>query len=326
MSLTLQSALSAWPESRLLADPVKPKHLTVPRVLVKRNADLVMGARQEEIIQLPGPPAVSLFTGAGGMDLGLEAAGFCVVLQHEMDQTCCETLIANRPRFRYAALIQGDIRKTPTSMILAEANLRVGEARLLTGGPPCQGFSAGNKHSFRGRYDTRNDLVFEFLRVVDEAQPHFFLFENVPGFVRFNKHQYLKAFLRSAYGAYYELVYALVDAVEYGVPQYRCRFICMGTRRDLFEIEGCLGAMPTAETFSHRDLRIIRTDFLQGQRLKRTPGIRYFPGRPVLIPPAPIQHGKEGGRSKGYLDFWDRLQREEPDRVVLEPLDSEAAA
>ena len=63
--------------------------------------------------------------------IGLEQAGFCCVVQHEIDAMCCETLIANRPNFfRHAALIQGDIYKTPTSMLLEEAGLRVGEVAL----------------------------------------------------------------------------------------------------------------------------------------------------------------------------------------------------
>ena len=312
-----------WPEAEVMAPPVKKPG--PPSVLVRRRPGGLVGPHGEELITLPGPGVISLFTGAGGMDIGLEAAGFCTLIQHEWMQCACETLIANRPNyFRHAALIQGDIRQTPTSMLLKEAGLRVGEAHIVAGGPPCQGFSTANTKAVKGKPDRRNDLVFEFLRVVREAQPRFFVMENVPGFTTFNEGEYLAAFLPAAYEAYYELVYGLCDAVEYGVPQYRCRFLCMGTRRDLFDIEGYLASMPAPENFAEADRGILQA--LDGSPLyagevrsiRRAPGIRYFPDRPVLFPPEP--HNHKGPRSPGFRSFYDRLEREEPDRLVLSPI------
>lgn len=314
---------SEWLHADLVRDPLREKDLKEPVVLVRRRIPDIEGPDGQEVLYLPGYPVISLFTGAGGMDIGLEWAGFCTVVQHEWMTEACQTLIANRPDFfAHAALIQGDIRKTPTSMLLREAGLRVGEAYILAGGPPCQGFSTSNSNSHKGTYDARNDLVFEYLRVIREAQPRFFIFENVPGFVSFNKHEYLKAFLKAAYDCYYELVYGLLNAVEYGVPQHRVRFICMGTRRDVHEIDGTLAAMPNPAHFSPVDLKKI--EFLdtplglyreEYESLTRTPGIRYFPDRPVLIPPSPT-NGQN--RSKIFREFYDRLEREEPDRLVKE--------
>lgn len=315
-----------WPQAEIVSDPLKQKAIETsdPVVLVRRKTGLVLGPRNEELLYLPGHPAISLFTGAGGIDLGLEAAGFVTLCQHEWMSAACETLIMNRPRaFRYSALIQGDIRKTPTSMILREAGLRCGEAHLLAGGPPCQGFSIAGK---RSPDDPRNDLVFEYLRVVREAQPRFFLFENVQGFVSFNQGQYLKAFLEAAFGAFYELVYGLIDAVEYCVPQYRCRFMCMGTRRDLVDCDGIMGSLPRPVTFAKRDLvylQRIKSESLFGgdfdelaELITHAPGIRYFPDRPILIPPAPVH---DGGRSSTFIEFYKRLLKDEPDRFVACP-------
>lgn len=311
-----------WAEAEVVAAPAKKAG--EPRVLVKRRPAGLFGPRGEELITLPGPGVISLFTGAGGMDIGTEAAGCCTLVQHEWMQCACETLIDNRPRyFRHAALIQGDIRQTPTSMLLREAGLRVGEAHLVTGGPPCQGFSTFNTKAVKGTFDRRNDLVYEFVRVVSEARPQFFIMENVPGFTTFNGGEYLKAFLAAAYGAYYELVYSLLDAVEYGVPQYRCRFLCVGTRRDRFEIDGLLAAMPAPQCFGKDDLRLLHS--IDGSPLygdearsvRRAPGIRYFPDRPVLFPPAPTNHDER--RAPGFRAFYDRLEREEPDRLVYPP-------
>lgn len=321
----------AWDEAEVVGWP-ESKEVGEPRVLVRRKATSLDGPNGEELVYCPGMPAISLFTGAGGFDIGMEQAGFVTMVQHEWEGMCCQTLIANRPNFfRHAALIQGDIRKTRTSMLLREAGLRVGECYILVGGPPCQGFSTAGK---RRLGDERNDLVFEYLRVVREAQPRFFVMENVPGFVSFNGGKYLEEFLRTAYAGYYELVYGLVNAVEYGVPQNRCRFLCMGTRRDLHEVDGMLGSLPRPETFGQGDLNKIEafshmplwTEELE--LLTHPPGIRYFPDRPVIVPPRPIGNRQKdedgdtggGGRSESFLEFYRRLRKEEPDRIVTMPV------
>jgi DNA-cytosine methyltransferase len=280
----------------------------------------VFSPHGDEFVSLPGHPVISLFTGAGGMDIGIENAGFCTVLQHEWGKCPCETLIANRPTFfRNAALIQGDIRKTTTEMILQHAGLRVGQAEIVCGGPPCQGFTTANTKAVKGMYDPRNDLVFEYLRVVREAAPAYFIFENVPGFQAFNHGEYFKKFLQAAYEAYYELVYGLIDAANYGVPQRRVRFICMGTRRDIALIEERLAGLPAGTHYPKKDIALIRAIdgaplfTMEQRRMMRAPGIRYFPDRPVLVAPSP-NHGEN--INKTYMDFYDRVEREEPDRLV----------
>lgn len=316
-----------WPEAEIVSLP--EKRASTPTLLIRRRESLIVAPGYDDVAFHQGAPVISLFTGCGGMDIGIEQAGFTTVVQHESDEAACSTLMINRPKyFRHAALIQGDIRKTPTSMLLDAGDLRVGEAEIVCGGPPCQGFSTASSKAVRGEYDTRNDLVFEFLRVVNESRPKFFIMENVPGFVSFNKHEYLKRFLARAFDCYYELVYGLVDACEYGVPQYRCRFICMGTRRDLVEIEGVLGSLPEPQNFHQADLNRLkeydRLDLFFREEvdlLMHAPGVRYFPDRPVLIPPAPVRHGDEqsGGRSKKFIEFYRKLAVDEPDRIVRAP-------
>ena len=162
------------------------------------------------------------------------------------------------------------------------------------------------------------------------------LVEGFAGFVEFDGNSYLKAFLERAYGSFYELVYGLVDCVEYGVPQYRCRFICMGTRRDLVECDGILGSLPRPQCFSDVDLETLeraRRESLfdvsdEVDDLTVAPGIRYFPDRPVLIPPQPIAHTAilRGRRSKSFVEFYRRLRAEEPDRLVMDPVHQEEFA
>ncbi|MDP3596342.1 MAG: DNA (cytosine-5-)-methyltransferase [Nitrospirota bacterium] len=323
----------AWTDSVLVQQPIKAKDLKEPTVLVRRRIPDLNGPRNEQLLYLPGHPVISLFTGCGGLDIGMEQAGFCSVVQHEWNPAACQTLMMNRPQyFRHAALIQGDIRHTPTSLLLREAGLRVGEAYVVAGGPPCQGFTRSNAKAVKHHDDARNDLVFEYLRVVKEAQPHFFIFENVPGILNFQHGKYFRWFLDEAYAGYYELVYGLVDCSEHGVPQHRVRFICMGTRRDLVECDGTLAALPAPENFSDTDLRTIThakqlaatrplfDDELR--RITRPPGIRYFPDRPILIPPCPTRRQPQTGdygRSTSFMDFYDNLERTEPDRLIRSP-------
>ena len=312
-----------WADAEIIAEPVPNKELNEPQVLVKRKPVILDDGSRGDVVFVYGYPAISLFTGAGGFDLGIEQAGFTPLCQVEWDESACKTLMHNRPAFfSHASLIQGDIRKVATEMILKEAGLGVGECYLLVGGPPCQGFSRSNIKSLSGRYDVRNDLVFEYLRIVDQAKPKYFIFENVQGFVSFNEHEYLRAFLERAHGNYYELVYGLVNAAEHGVPQRRIRFICSGTRRDIAKNDCRLASLPPPTHFGRRDLAALLTVsglplYSKEERyLRRPPGIRYFPDRELLIPPSPVG---EDGRSKKFLDFYQHLEDSEPDRLVQEP-------
>lgn len=312
-----------WPEAEIVAKPVNNKILDEPQVLVRRRNHSMIDRHGWELMPQYELSHVSFFAGAGGFDIGFEQAGYHTLCQVEWDEKACATLIANRPEyFRHAALIQGDVRKMPTSMVLREAGVRVGECLCFTGGPPCQGYSTANINRRGGKYDLRNDLVFEYLRFIREGQPQFFIFENVSGFQSFtgkvDGKTYMERFLAEAYGSYYELVYGLVNACEYGVPQTRVRFICMGTRRDIADNTGSLASLPAPEYFSPDDLRTIELYqnsmlFPESQLLFQAPGIRYFPDRPVLLPPQPTIGT---GRTQKFIEFYAKLLREEPDRVV----------
>jgi DNA (cytosine-5)-methyltransferase 1 len=117
---------------------------------------------------------ISLFTGAMGFDLGLEEAGLRIAVCVEYDHQCCESIRLNRPA---VPVLESDIRALTTSEILSAAKLRVGQAFSVVGGPPCQSFSTGGKrHSI---VDPRGSLFMEFIRIVREAKPKCFVFENV---------------------------------------------------------------------------------------------------------------------------------------------------
>ena len=118
--------------------------------------------------------SISLFSGAMGLDLGLEKAGIDIRLCQDFDETCYETMLANgKPA------MTGDIRNIESSEILERADIRKGEAFLFCGGPPCQPFSTAGKRL--GINDPRGSLFMDYVRMVDETKPRFFVFENVKG-------------------------------------------------------------------------------------------------------------------------------------------------
>ena len=177
---------------------------------------------------------ISLFSGAGGLDIGFEQAGFTIAVAVEADPACCETLLVNRP---YLNLICSDINMVTTEEILRKGNLKVGEAALVIGGPPCQSFSlAGDR---KGLDDKRGKLIFEFARVVREALPKAFVLENVKGMTNWNKGQALQELVSlletpiSNNGVEYKYQVAppqVLDAALYGVPQHRERLFIIGNR------------------------------------------------------------------------------------------------
>ena len=118
---------------------------------------------------------VSLFSGAMGMDLGLEMSGFEPVVCVENDPEAINTIRLNRPNLP----ILGDIRAISGQEIRRAGNLGTAEIALVAGGPPCQAFSVfGNRD---GIHDQRGQLIFEFLRIIDELRPLTFIMENVRG-------------------------------------------------------------------------------------------------------------------------------------------------
>lgn len=174
---------------------------------------------------------LSLFTGAGGLDVGLQAAGFDLSICVEVEKDARGTLMANRPRWRLAE--PGDIQGIAPREILAQAELRRGEVTLLAGGPPCQPFSKSaywSNGGTRGLRDPRANSLRAYLRVVEAALPRVLLLENVGGLASNWKDDgglhVLRDGLRSInrrHGSAYELQVVHLNAASYGVPQFRER-------------------------------------------------------------------------------------------------------
>lgn len=173
------------------------------------------------------PKAIDLFSGCGGLTLGLKQAGFRVIGAVEIDPLAVETYKANHKRVK---VWSQDIRKVAVSRLARELGLRRGELDLLAGCPPCQGFSTLttlNGHSDKN--DSRNDLVFQFLKFVRVLRPRAVMMENVPGLA---KDKRLARLLAGLEGMGYQCTFGVQDAAKYGVPQRRKRFILLAGREN----------------------------------------------------------------------------------------------
>lgn len=180
-------------------------------------------------------PIISLFSGAGGIDYGFEAAGYRTAVAVEMDADCCATLRANRSW----RLIDRDIFGVTSREILAAADLKRGEAAALVGGPPCQPFSkagfwvSGQSERLR---DSRADTLSAYLRVLEDTLPRTFLFENVEGFSYRGKDEGLRLLLdgieriNKRSRVRYATTVKVVNAASYGAPQLRKRLLVVGVR------------------------------------------------------------------------------------------------
>ncbi|MGI6101761.1 MAG: DNA cytosine methyltransferase [Bacillota bacterium] len=170
-------------------------------------------------------PMVSLFTGAGGLDLGLEQAGFAVKAFVENDPDCIDTIQHNRSQWPLVG--KGDITKLTSREILEVAGLGPGEAALIAGGAPCQPYSSLGKRN--GDETANGRLYLHFIRIVRETLPAMFLFENVRGMLQ--NHRRIIDFMRDAFlETGYRTTLRLLCAADYGVPQKRYRVFIVGRR------------------------------------------------------------------------------------------------
>ncbi|MEX1138920.1 MAG: DNA cytosine methyltransferase [Bacteroidota bacterium] len=170
------------------------------------------------------------FSGAGGLSLGLDRAGFRVVFGFDNDPTSINTQRINKKYFGHVTAnmdVNDLLRK---DALLRTIGLRRGELFLLAGGPPCQGFSV---QRIGKDADERNRLVLKFGLLVKQARPKFFLMENVPGLLGMRGKGVLKSFLSTVHDCGYTPYLEVLNAEDYGVPQRRKRVFVVGIRNDL---------------------------------------------------------------------------------------------
>lgn len=163
---------------------------------------------------------ISVFSGAGGLDLGFHQAGFNTIWANEYDKEIWETYETN---FSYTKLDKRSIVNIPSS--------EIPDAIGLIGGPPCQSWSEAG--SLRGINDKRGQLFFEFIRVLRDKKPLFFLAENVSGMLASRHSDALENIKNHFKESGYNLSFKLLNASDYGVAQDRERVFFIGFRNDL---------------------------------------------------------------------------------------------
>jgi len=163
---------------------------------------------------------ISLFAGAGGLDLGFKKAGFKTIWANEYDKEIWETFEKN---FKNTILDRRSISKVPS--------FEIPETLGLIGGPPCQSWSEAGKS--RGIEDDRGQLFFEFIRVLRDKKPLFFLAENVSGMLASRHKDALENIKKHFTDSDYTLSFQLLNAHDYNVPQDRKRIFFVGYRNDL---------------------------------------------------------------------------------------------
>lgn len=233
--------------------------------------------------------AVSLFSGAMGLDLGVESAGFHIKVCIEMDKWAAETIKRNTD----IPVIEKDINDVSSEEILAVSGLQRGNIDLVVGGPPCQAFSTAGKQ--RGLSDLRGSCIIQYLRVVSELKPSYFILENVRGLLsaklnslpkEYNKYagtenssgSVLNLLVSEFKQLGYSISYALLNAANYGVPEKRERVIMLGHFGDRVPVPSPThsenGDYGTKKWVTLRDA----INDIQGKDM------RYIPLRPKVIP------------------------------------------
>lgn len=180
------------------------------------------------------PAVISLFSGAGGLDYGLEAAGFETALCADLDPDACATVRGSR----FWEVVEEDLTRRPPMEILSMAGLQAGEADLLAAGPPCQPFSQAGLWARGGTAridDPRAQTLIAFMRAWRAILPRAVLVESVPGLVHGSTDviDYVRReiwAINREHGTAYEPHWTVLNAADYGVPQLRRRFMLVSSR------------------------------------------------------------------------------------------------
>lgn len=164
---------------------------------------------------------ISLFSGAGGLDKGFHNAGFQTVVANEFDPKICPTFRANFPDVN---LIEGDIRDIPSDAFPEHVT-------GIIGGPPCQSWSEAG--SLKGIEDARGQLFYEYIRILRDTQPLFFVAENVSGMLAKRHSVAVSRFMLLFEEAGYDVNLKMLNANDFDVPEDRDRVFYIGFRKDL---------------------------------------------------------------------------------------------
>jgi len=237
------------------------------------------------------PIAIDLFSGPGGLTVGLKQAGFRVIGAVDDNELAVETYKINH---RIPFVWCKDIQKLSVAEVMRVLDLKPGQLDLLAGCPPCQGFS--QLTTLNGAYDVRderNNLILEFLRLIRGLKPKTVMMENVP---KLSKHRLFKRFYKELEELGYTINYDILNVRDYGVPQKRRRLILIAARKgfiefaepnnDLVTVRDAIGNLPRPGKLGDplHDYKIDYSDKVKNliKRIPKNGGSRKALGRDQL--------------------------------------------
>lgn len=263
------------------------------------------------------PTALDLFSGCGGLSVGLRQAGFSIVGAVDADELAASTYKLNHPK---AHVVTGDIRDVDAAELMKKLKLKPGQLGLLAGCPPCQGFSTlktmNGRKVFRGKM---NDLIFEFSRFIGVFQPKTIMIENVPGLADDPR---LKRFTKSLASYGYKYRFEVFDAADFGVPQRRRRMILIAAKGERPEFAKPVKKRRSVETaIKHLPRPAQSDDPAHNYSVDRAPHVK------KLIRKIPVNGGSRAAlgkrqqlachqRSTGFNDVYGRMAWADPSPTI----------
>ncbi len=271
---------------------------------------------------------LEFFSGAGGMSLGFKSAGANIVAAFDNDSTCIQTYNKNLGNEGFVADVS-ELNKKSITQILG----RSPKIDVITGGPPCQGFSVQRRGDDK---DTRNNLVLEYIRIVLEYKPKFFVMENVGGLLSKRGQPYLHELKSKAEAAGYHLHIKKLNAADYGVPQLRKRVFIVGEKsgnksprftfpppiiRDPSKYVTVKSAISDLKNLTEFDIANHKADRLSEINLKRIRSLKPGQGRDSLPPELMLECHKNNSDHR-HLDTYGRMEWEKPASTITARFDS----
>lgn len=272
---------------------------------------------------------IDCFCGAGGLSLGFEQAGFTVEYAFDLDESAIKTYQKN-PSHHHGPSFVRDIYKVSKQSIETDLGHELGEIDVVIGGPPCQGFSVQRRGD---NIDPRNQLVLEYVRLLKEIKPKFFIMENVGGILSVRGKPFVKALFENMEAAGYSILQKKLTASDFGVPQDRTRVIIVG---ELTNGEKTTFTYPTPikgpkKTVRETILDLMdkdettvpnhKADKLSAINLKRIQAISEGQGRDSLPEELQLEcHKKNNGHR--HLDTYGRMAWDQPSPTITARFDS----
>jgi DNA (cytosine-5)-methyltransferase 1 len=272
---------------------------------------------------------IDCFCGAGGLSLGFEKAGFNVLYAFDLDEAAINTYKHNSQYHHGKAFVR-DVYKISKKSIEADLGYKLGDIDVVIGGPPCQGFSVQRRGDDN---DPRNQLVLEYIRLLLDIRPRFFVMENVGGLLSPRGLPYFQQLMEKMGDAGYIIQKKKLTASDFGVPQSRKRVFIVGERSDdglqrfsfpkstgepVKTIRDAIGDLMDKD---ENDIPNHKADKLSPTNLRRIRAVKEGQGRDSLPEDLQLNCQKKNVQHR-HLDTYGRMSWDQPGPTITARFDS----